>query len=61
MDKNGKIDSYEFICAMAMLSHSTLAVKKFILNNRNRKKLSSSLHCMTSTVANSFPEMNWSS
>ena len=26
MDGNGKIDSYEFICAMTMLSHSTLEV-----------------------------------
>jgi hypothetical protein len=26
MDGNGKIDSYEFVCAMAMLSHATLEV-----------------------------------
>ena len=27
MDGNGKIDSYEFICALTMLSHSTLEVR----------------------------------
>ena len=27
MDGNGKLDSYEFVCAMAMLSHSTLDEK----------------------------------
>ena len=26
MDGNGKIDSYEFICALAMMSHGTLDV-----------------------------------
>ena len=26
MDGNGKIDSYEMVCALAMLSHSTLEV-----------------------------------
>jgi len=27
MDGNGKIDSYEFICAMTLFSHATLEVK----------------------------------
>jgi hypothetical protein len=27
MDGNGKIDSYEFICALALMAHGTLAVK----------------------------------
>jgi hypothetical protein len=26
MDGNGKVDSYEFTCAMSMLSHATLEV-----------------------------------
>ena len=30
MDGNGKIDSYEFVCAMAMLSHATLDVSDSI-------------------------------
>ena len=30
MDGNGKIDSYEFICAMTMLSHATLDVFYFM-------------------------------
>lgn len=27
MDGNGKVDSYEFTCAMAMLSHASLQVR----------------------------------
>ena len=39
MDGNGKIDSYELVCAMAMLSHSTLEVSykvsKMLINTNN--------------------------
>jgi Ca2+-binding EF-hand superfamily protein len=33
MDGNGKIDSYELICALAMLSHSTLEEKAELIFN----------------------------
>lgn len=31
MDNSGKIDSYEFICGMALLSHATLSQKAEII------------------------------
>lgn len=33
MDGNGKVDSYEFVCAMAMMSHATLEEKAELIFN----------------------------
>jgi hypothetical protein len=46
MDGNGKIDSYELICALSMLSHSTLEVKipssiKYVLTGKSGVDLQS--------------------
>lgn len=58
MDGNGKIDSYEFICALALMAHGTLAV-----NSLNyllfRKKQSLFSLCTTSMEANTYQKTNW--
>lgn len=38
MDGNGKIDSYEFVCALAMLSHSNLDVRIYLFYSDNIAK-----------------------
>ncbi len=61
MDGSGKIDSYEFICGLSLLSHATLEVSPIPFSlNCYRKKLKSSSICMISTRAKILQKMKWS-
>jgi Ca2+-binding EF-hand superfamily protein len=59
MDGNGKIDSYEFVCALALMAHGTLDVSSNHLITPYRKKQSWSSTCMTSMGASTSPGTSW--